>query len=115
MFVDGWQPNNVFDTTWAPTATSTLVEGWQIQAPLAFGEVRNVLEPPRPPYPSPTIIEVPDDTTQALVPRKRFRLLVTYLMPNRKRRVINPVKGNNDAGQKGKIRCKQCRRIHIKV
>jgi len=52
--------------------------------------------------------------TQAVTTKKRYSSSNNALMRNRTRRVIVPVIGNNKVGKRGKIRCMECRRIHIK-
>ena len=52
---------------------------------------------------------------QAVRTKKRYSSSHNDLvMRNRTRRVIAPVIGNNKVGKRGKIRCTECRRIHIK-
>ena len=51
---------------------------------------------------------------QAVTTKKRYSSSNNDLMRNRTRRVITTVIGNNKVGKRGKIRCTECRRIHIK-
>ena len=69
---------------------------------------------PPPSYDAVRVAEGPSNLAQALTTKKRYSSSPNDLMGNRTRRIFTPVNGNNKVGKRGKIRCKECRRIHIK-